>query len=78
MVNLHFHYREIEDADFTGVIVEIEQNGEIKRRYANFDERAVDGEIWGNHRETFQLREFEEAEAFVLSSGRYHLTRSSV
>jgi len=75
MVNLHFHYREIEDSDFTGVIVEIEQSGVIKKRYANFDERAVDGEVWGNHREIFQLKSLEEAESFILSSGNYHLTR---
>jgi len=78
MVNLHFHYREIEDADFTGVIIEIEHNGEIKKRYANFDERAVNGEVWGNHCETFQLEGIEEAEAFVLSSGGYHLIRGGV
>lgn len=76
MVNLHFHYREIEDSDFTGVIVEIEQSGVIKKRYANFDEQAVDGEIWANHRETFQLKSLEEAEAFILSSGNYHTTLS--
>lgn len=72
MVNLHFHYREIEDSDFTGILVEIEHAGVVMERFANYDRTETSGEVWGNQRETFQMDCLEKARAFLLSSGSYH------
>ncbi len=72
MVNLHFHYREIEDSDFTAIMVEIEEAGGVTERFSNYEQIETSGEVWGNQRETFQMESFEKARAFLLSSGSYH------
>lgn len=72
MVNLHFHYREIKDSDFTGVIVEIEDAKGVIERFANYDHVEINEEVWGNQCETFQMDCFEKARAFLMSSGSYH------
>lgn len=72
MVKIRFHFRELEEEDFTGAVVELEEDGVVKERFANFHQDQVEGEVWGNQCETFELEKMDQAVAFLLSSGCYH------
>jgi hypothetical protein len=71
MVKVHFQYREIEDCDFTGIIVHLEEEGVFRESYSNFDPAECSGAVWGNQREVFQLDNMQQARAFLNSSGCY-------
>jgi hypothetical protein len=73
MVKVHFHYREIEDSDFTGIVVHFEEEGVVRESYSNFDPAECSGSVWGNQREVFQLATIQQARAFLNSSGCYKL-----
>lgn len=74
MVKLHFHYREIEDCDFTGTVVHLEEDGVVKETYSNYCSEECTGSVWGNQREVFELDSLDQARAFLGSSGCYRLS----
>ncbi len=71
-VHLRFQYLEIEDADFTGIIVDVMEGGCLKARFANYQEAELRRECWGNQVETFELPSLKIALRFLESSGTFH------
>ena len=70
---MHWSYHEIEDTDYTGVEIEISEDGQLMEIWANFDRNDSWKEVWGNQTETFNLPSLEIAREFIVSAGCYEL-----
>ncbi len=75
MVTLRWSYHEIEDTDFTGVEIEILEDGQAVELYANFDRQDSWKQTWGNQTETFLLPTVESARHFIASADCYLLVQ---
>lgn len=72
MVTVNFQYHEIMESDWTGVMVEVVENGKVVHTFRNYKDTDLgEDDIYANQSDSFQLPDCQTALAMIKSNDDY-------